>query len=170
MKKLKKWVTYTGISIALIFSLIAITSYFSPWVVMSMLKNAVISSDERRLNELIDWQEIRDSFTKKTALEMLKANGIEPGDPKANEIISTVEATYEKLITPENLKLVIQKSKWDSKALIIDGEYLSMGVFIFAIENKETKSAISLRFKRQGPWSWRADRVEFLNLNTIKGL
>ena len=159
-----KWFAMLLAALFLIIALIAGTSYVSPWVSIASIKNALKSNDAKSLEDLVDWQEIRDNFTRRAALEMLRAAKIEPDDPRAMEVIATVEASYDKLITPENLTMLMTQTKWNTDSLRIKGDYLSVGFYIFAIENKETHSAISLRLKRKGPWSWKADNVEFLML------
>lgn len=154
---------------ALAAAAVALTSYVSPWAFLHAAQKAWERKDGAAVSAMVDWQSVQDGATRRMAYELLTAAGIRAGDERVPGIILSVQEAMGKVVVPENLNTVIAESKWDADKLIIRGAYMDVGHFIFAVESKEGKSAVSIRLRRKGPWSWVIDDVESLDVSKLAG-
>ena len=157
-------------ALALAAAGIAAASYYSPWFALHRVEAALSSGDQQAMATLIDWSAVKTNLTRKLALDALRQAGLKPGDPHVNEVVLGIEGTVDKVVTPQNVAAALQGSEQaGQQGMVVRGEYLSMGSFLFAIQNQATKSAISVRLRRLGPVSWRVDEVMFIDKSLLGG-
>lgn len=148
---------------------VGVASYASPWVAFAKVRAAVEAKDEKALSAAVDWQSVRDENIRRVASQALAASGLLPGDERVDEVVMGVQNAIDEMATPKNLIKAAGEGKLAPELLRVEGAYLNVGVFIFAVENKKTKSAVMVRLRRQGPMSWRIDDVIPLNASEAGG-
>jgi hypothetical protein len=136
---------------------VGVASYAAPWRTLAKINEAAHQGRSDALRELIDWDSVRDRNTERMAKAEIAKAGLTPGDERINELVLGVHAAVSRVATPDNLTQAAQKGAIDASALKVRGRYMSMGVFVFAVENVKTQNAVSLRLRRMGPMSWRLD-------------
>lgn len=166
---MKKWkLILIGTVVAcVVLGGVAGASYASPWMMMSKLQASLNAGNVAEVEQLVDWLSIRNKMIEKMSLNILTSSNIGSNDERVPEIVMGVQNVVDRLMTTENLKKAFDEAKGPDNDLKIRGGYLSMGTYIFAIENKKTKGAISLRLKRLGPMSWRIDDIIFLDSKAL---
>lgn len=167
---MKKWksILIGAILACVVLGGVAGASYASPWMVMTKLEAVLNTGKVDEIDRLVDWMAIRNKMIEKMSLNILTSSNIGPNDERVPEIVLGVQNVVDRLMTAENLKKAFDEAKGPDNDLKMRGVYLSMGTYIFAIENKKTKGAISLRLKRLGPMSWRIDDIIFLDANALQ--
>ena len=167
---MKKWkAIFIGALVACLALLaVAGASYASPWIALSKLEAALNTGNVQEIDRLVDWMTIRNKMIEKMALIALTASGVGSNDERVPEVVLGVQNVVDQLMTAESLKKAFDEAKGADNDLKIRGVYLSMGTYIFAIENKKTKGAISLRLKRLGPMSWQIDEIIFLDAKALQ--
>lgn len=157
----KLWVVCAGVLLAIPLS-VAAWSYRSPWFDLARLKQAALAGDEAALARVMDRKAIREKLVVKLSTDALRAGGMQPGDERVSQVVLAVESTVDELMKPENLSKLVEQARGSGDGLRVEGGYLNMGVFIFAIQNKATGGAVTLRMRRMGPSSWMLDELIFL--------
>ena len=146
---------------------LAALSYVSPWRALDRAVEAARGGDVQTLSQLVDWDSVRDRNTERIAKAQIAQAGLAVGDERINELVLGVHAAVSKVATAQNVALAAKSVAQNKSALRIKGRYLSMGVFVFAVENMDTKSAVSLRLRRLGPMSWRIDDAALIDARLL---
>lgn len=154
-------------AIVIVTAGVAAWSYWSPWLALDQLKRALASRDVAELSASIDWKATRDKLVIKLAGDALRASGLAPGDERISTVILAVEAAVDKMATPESLAKLLEQAGGPEAKMVVRGEYLNMGVFVFAIRNSSTGGAISLSMRRLGPVSWIVDEMIFIDARQL---
>lgn len=164
----KKIVAALG-AIVLVVAAVGVWSYASPWMTMSRLQAAADRGDTQTLNKLVDWGSVRDRLTIDLGRRALVSGGLAPNDERVPQVVLAVESTVGKMVTADNVVRLFKQTKANGDKMVIKGAYMSMGTYIFAIENQNTKSAITVVLKRQGPASWKVVEVILLDAKLLAG-
>ena len=117
----------------------------------------------------MDWDSVRDKLTIDLGRRALVSGGVAPNDERVPQVVLAVEAMVAKMATPDNAIAVLRQAQGSGEKPLIKGAYLSMGTYIFAIENQSKSSAVTVVLKRRGPASWRVVEVIMLDLKTLAG-
>ena len=147
---------------------VGVWSFASPWMALSSLRAAAGRGDVSMLNKLVDWESVRDKLTIDLGRQALVSGGLSPNDERVSEVVLSVEALVGKMATADNLIILFKKAEESGEKPLIKGAYLSMGTYIFAIENQSKSSAITVVLRRRGPASWRVVEIIMLDLKTLE--
>lgn len=159
--RVKQWVVIFGVIVAVIAA-VGTGSYFSPWFELARLQRALVEGDAATLVTRMDMSAIREKLVVRLATEALQKAQLSVGDERVSQVILAVEATVDVLMQPESLSKMMVEARGSGGPIRVEGGYLNMGLFVFAIENKTTRGALTLRMRRMGPFSWMLDDLIFL--------
>lgn len=163
----KMAVAIAGVAGAAIIA-VGVASYHSPWTELARVQEALASRDPARLEAALNWQSVRDENIRRMAGTALAASGLGGSDERANELVLAIQGEVDRAVTPAKLIESLGAKKISADSLVIRGAYLSMGTYVFAIEDPASKGAISVRMRRQGPMSWRIDDATILDTSALR--
>jgi hypothetical protein len=150
-------------------AIIAAASYWSPWMALTEARSALARGESKAIEEIIDMQEVRDNMIRDLSVDALAKSGLSSSDERAVELVMAIQNMVDKTITTEKIASLATNSEKSSDKRKIRGAYMSVGRYIFAIENTETHQAVSVRLRRLGPMSWRVDKINFLGADAVSG-
>lgn len=151
-------------------------SYASPWRALERLESAASRGDAAELSELVDFEAVRVNLARDLTDKTVESLGMDPYSDAAQTAFQTFLAVANTIVTPqamgkatEELKKSAAKPSGESKAKAgserwsWEGRYASLGRFEVDIRPPGSAAGsapkIRVEFARQGPMSWRADRL-----------
>lgn len=169
MNKREKWIAAGAAALlAAGVAAVGVSSYSSPWRELDRAKAALASRDAARLEQALDWQSVRDQNIRRMAGAALATSGLTSSDERATELVLGIQNEVDKMLTPAKLIESLGAKKFSDDKLVVRGGYLSVGTYVFAIEDPASKGAISLRMRRLGPMSWRIDDATVLDTSSLR--
>lgn len=158
----------------LLFALLLIWFYLSPYIALYNLKDAVEKKDYETVASYIDFGSVKESIKSQLNAEMSKKMGEEDKDnPFTAFAVAVVGTMVDTVVTPENLTLMlsgkppiiqksdIKQSETSDAAKNVDFTYGYKSFDVFVVDSKSNDRTFSFTFNRIGLFAWKLVAVKF---------